>query len=462
MTEEHDPLVEALAAYSVAPPSADFASRVVAEHNRLRRRRRAFAIAAWAAAAVLFLGVGFALWPRAQQGEIVALERTAEDLGPLTVVAARGARIRWKTHGDAAELTQQAGSVFYRIERGTQVRVAVPGGEVVVRGTCFAVHIMNRGDEMGSRHAGWYGAVGIAVGALATVTVYEGRVALANDDGTVALEAGETGWLEAEGPPQRRSEVAEATVEGEAVNDAAGEPSAFNEPEHGEVPDVALEGALEGADRTALLAEIQRLRRDTQRLAQANQQLSAEARAGSEGPHRARWFPVSRTELAELAERCSIRLDLPPVFSTEPSIPEGDEMAFLAEGEHAIVAEVIRREHRRLREAIQQLYVEATGDVAGASTLSASSMLEEMIDKAPPEDRHVYRRLSQERAGLAQPPPQEAQSPTEQAVRLMADSPDGFQRALAESLGPERAQELREANGGWPWGRSQYSGCGPE
>lgn len=84
-----------------------------------------------------------------------------------------------------------------------------------------------------------------------------------------------------------------------------------------------------------------------------------------------------------------------------------------------------------------------------------------MWDKAPPSDRGLYARIARERAGLVEPPRHRRDmSAHERAVRLYTGLGEQMQDTLAKSLGPERAYELRAASGGWPWKRSQYSGCG--
>lgn len=162
-----DPDRGLLEAWPAAEPAPGFADRVLArleaEHggapSRPRARRWPLALgsaALGAAVAVLVL----ALWPRppAAPGQALAGSqlpseaRTTLHLGERAVaVAEAGASLTWQlsAQGDA-QVVQQTGAVFYRVERSAQRRFAVqtPHGQVVVAGTCFTVEVDGPGTRV--------------------------------------------------------------------------------------------------------------------------------------------------------------------------------------------------------------------------------------------------------------------------------------------------------------------------
>ncbi len=97
-------------------------------------------------------------------------------------VLERGAHVAW--NGD--EVTQSAGDVFYRVERGGAFRVHTPSGDVQVLGTCFRVRVENEENGEGAVNLRdlKVGAFGAALGAAAFVSVYEGKVAFSQPEPT--------------------------------------------------------------------------------------------------------------------------------------------------------------------------------------------------------------------------------------------------------------------------------------
>jgi hypothetical protein len=100
----------------------------------------------------------------------------------------------------------RAGEAFFRVDhhdRDAPFTVNTPGGDVVVTGTCFTITIQDH--TMLAQHHPRSLAVGAALGAalgvVVTVAVHEGAVTLRNDQGQVALHAGEHGTLTAASAP---------------------------------------------------------------------------------------------------------------------------------------------------------------------------------------------------------------------------------------------------------------------
>ena len=124
-------------------------------------------------------------------------------------VAEPGAHLRWR--GD--DVTQDAGDIFYRVERGERFVVHTPAGDVAVLGTCFRVRVETNGStnrdeertDMNARDVK-VGLVGAASALLATVVVYEGKVAVSQAGQTTSaaasatqLTAGQSARLDASG-----------------------------------------------------------------------------------------------------------------------------------------------------------------------------------------------------------------------------------------------------------------------
>lgn len=444
-----DELDELLGGYEVPAPPEGFADRVMAEAAPARapatRSRAPWLIGASVAAAA---AAAIALWPAAPVvGELSATERTEVELADRGVaVAEAGADLAWTVEGESADVEQPAGDVFYRVEPSERFVVHTPAGDVSVRGTCFRVEVsdMNVSPQL---------YVGAAVGALVAgsvaVTVYEGEVDVRNDHGEVSLAAGERSVLT---PSEAPSAPAEATDRPEL----SGEPARSEAPTAEEI-DAMDTDALRARLRT-LSSRDREQAHEIERLRGLIEDADLQADAG-----RGHFFPASREQLQQWAEACQLRLDQPPVMGMEPGrLGDHRETLGLSAEEAEVVQEAIEHVHASLTEDLRALYVEATGDVAGASQLSPRAMLAEIQDKASQaeRDRRIMNLIARERAGLATPPPPDAElSPTERAVRRYARVGDDFQRRLAQSLGPQRAHELRAQEGGWPWSHSIFSGC---
>jgi len=107
---------------------------------------------------------------------------------------------------------------------------------------------------------------------------------------------------------------------------------------------------------------------------------------------------------------------------------------------------------------VRSLYIEATGDAAGADTLSTDAMRHEIEEKSVPgEEARVLYKISHERAGLLPPPADLTKtSPLERLMRAWVQLGDQSEAALAKRLGPERARAIR--GDGWN-SKSDRSSC---
>jgi ferric-dicitrate binding protein FerR (iron transport regulator) len=423
----------ALDAWTPLGPPPGFAERVLAARERPAPRRRwplvAGALACAAAAAVLFVVTRPA--SRAASGSLEATERTTAELGDRAVaVAEPTAALTWKIDDDgAAAIEQRTGDVFYRVDRGGPFVVHTPAGDVRVTGTCFRIEVqpMNK-----SKQLILSGTVGAALATAVVITVYEGHVIAETQTARTELAAGTRATVGADGRTATATTTPMADLIARLpVDDAR----------------VTREELL--ARATAQRAELEKLR---VRLAELEQQGGHDAAEEAGRP----WYDPSDERLKLWVAECHVRSDEPgfdrfsPLTSANTRGLEPGELA----GYNAAMAEV----HQPYKLLVRSLYIEATGDTAGADTLSIEAMRGEIQEKSVPGEHNlILQKIARERAGL-QPPPADLSrtSPLERLFRAYIELGNQAEAALAKRLGPERAKELR----GEGWGsRSNWSGC---
>lgn len=473
--------IEALAAWTVPPPPADFADRVLAARAtaaepaptepdstasaasvtavpgtaaalaakpvRLRGWRR---IAPWAligaaGLALVLLRAGSPGTAPDSRGSAVASERQTIRLGQRGVaVAEPGAAIDWQIEGGRARVTQRAGDVFYRVERAAPFDVTTPHGTVRVTGTCFRVELKPM------KKTPWQAVVGAAIGAAVVVTVYEGSVLFAGRNGERTVSAGQS-LLGGEGgttvlDPARRQAAAQP-----GAADEAGEPPA--PPQDASRDELLRRDAVQRAEIAGLRTRV----RDLERGRTVMRQTEDDSTDSSGEP----WFEPSREDLARFAKECRVRSDMPALMTTEPYQfgPGHSSSSLLSDEQRAAANQIMAELQRDLLAQLRALYIEAVGD-ARADDLSPQAMASELHDKAPVgEPNRINQRIAQERAGLAAPPTDLARlSPLERFLRRLSNLGNETERRLAASLGAAKARELRELNGGWDW-RSESAGC---
>jgi hypothetical protein len=429
-----------------AVPPPGFVDRVLAvtdaEGSVAARKRRslfgrgAFAMAVLAAVAVLLIGHR----PRAREGEHLAT--TARLSVPITERAAAvlepRAHLRWRLADGRVTVEQDAGEVFYRVDRGVAFEVKTAAGSVLVKGTCFKVEV----NAMSPITHTLIGAVsGIAITALA-VTVYEGMVEVHNERGETRLGPGERGVAEPGEAP--------------SVARPAGAARASNVPRLNDATLAAL-----GADTRATIAALE------QKAAALSSELAEARRLELEGPPDKDGIPKKKfhdftpEELAVLARRCEIRFDVPKFLSNGRI-----ELRGLGEASNGISEAEVAQLNRHLHEIapanlerLRALYREGTGDHAGAATLTPKDMMQALFERYPHELDRAKQRLSLERAGQPAPPPDPGgPSVVERLLRLIFAAGDELERRGAQVLGAERTHELRRTGAGYEPGRIQ-SGC---
>lgn len=231
VVDDADALVDdALRAALVREAPPDFADRVVAAAARRHRPstlRRGLAVAA--GVAVIMSG-GFAAGRMTSSspaqsssrsvsgvapdhGRLQATTRTTTMVPGALVVAEPGAHLRWQD--GAVHLDD--GEAFFRVDPRAPdagpFTIHTPGGDVVVRGTCFRLRISRESSMPVSQSrlslpspGALAGTVAGAIAGVAVtlVMVDEGRVTLANTHGTVDVVAGEQARAQATSRPEKQ------------------------------------------------------------------------------------------------------------------------------------------------------------------------------------------------------------------------------------------------------------------
>ncbi len=334
-----------------------------------------------------------------------------------------------------AELVEQrAGNVFYRIERGEPFVVHTPAGDVRVTGTCFRIEVepMKPSYKMILS-----GATGAVLASAVLITVYEGHVVAETKSTRTELAAGTRATLSPDGA------TTAVAIAGDAPVDLA----------HATRDELARRATVQQG-------EILRLR-DRVRELESRGGESADGGDHADSPSEPGrlWHDPSPEKLAKWATECHVRLDTPAIDGFTP-LKSTDDLSRYGlepnevEGFNATVSEI----SKQWQALVRSLYVEATGDTAGAEALSIEAMRHEIQQKSPPQEMgQILERLAKERAGLSVPPADTAKlSPLERLMRVYAQIGDQTEAALGKRLGDKRARELR----GDAWeSRSDFSGC---
>jgi len=417
----------ALDDWAVVAPPAGFADRVLtAQHRPAAPRIHRLPIVAvtLGAAAAVALVIAVTGHGDASEGTLAVTTRTTAELGKrATIVAEPAAALRWHVSSTgAAEIDQTAGDVFYRVERGGPFVIHTRAGDVRVTGTCLRVEVIMKP----TNQLIVSGAIGAALATAVVVTVYEGHV-IADSRGThTDLVAGSRTTMSSDGAPV-----------------AAGAPIAIATATREELASLAIAREEQIAKLKSRVAELE---------SKTGKRQSDETDDGRP------WYDPSHDKLVEWAEQCHIRFDEPsvdrfmPVAHVEDLAQRGVQGGEL-DGYNSAFVDV----QKQWQIVVRALYIEATGDAAGADSLSTEAMYHEIVQKSPPADRGlVLQHISRERAGLAPPSDPSKLSPLEQLMRAKASLGDQAEQALAKRIGASRAHEIR--GDGWE-SRSDMSGC---
>jgi hypothetical protein len=184
----------------------------------------------------------------------------------------------------------------------------------------------------------------------------------------------------------------------------------------------------------------------------------AEASAGVDSPEPGRkWHDPSPEKLASWVAECHVRTDDPGLDRFSPMTEPSKTLGITA-GELADYNATMTEMAKQWKDLVRSLYLETTGDTAGAETLSIEAMRREIEDKSSRGEHNlVLQRVSQERAGLAMPPAELSRtSALERMMRASFQLGDQSEAALARRLGADRAHEIRGEGWGARW---ELGGC---
>jgi hypothetical protein len=439
--------LDALGVWTPHRPPEDFSDRVLSRAAPRPRRRVLWPVAVAALVLATALGWWFARIPP-REGVLTATERETLTLSEDTVVVAEpGTTLRWTERAGALVVEQANGAAFYRVGHGAvPFEVHTPAADIDVTGTCFSVQLAPQTSMPRDTRSL---ALGAAVAVAATVTVYEGSTVLANDHGSVELEAGQRGRA-IEGQPPTTT-----VVPAEAASSLLASPTA--------------ELRTLRAENRRQAAEIDRLR--SRSTASAGEDTAEPSGDGSEPTERSRfsgWGPPipdgfdhyqpSDEALLEMAECGIVAWDQPPVWADdEQPDPQYLDALKLTDEERTAFVQAFDEFQADTVAQARSFYIELGGDAAVAEAIDPSELVGMVYGRTDLDSREDSRiALAMERAGLAQPPTDERPT-SERLLRWDADLGNAFERSLAERLGPERAKALRDARGGWPGKRTTWA-----
>ncbi len=450
-------------------PSDTFASEVVAEHfgepapAQHPPTWRGWAAAAAVLAAAIAVLLAWSLGRESTHDSLVARSlQTVRLLDRAVAVAQPGAVMRWEVQpGGSTRVEQDAGRVFYRVDHGETFEVVTPAGTATVTGTCFEVEI----DPM-KNNGMKAGAAGAAIAAALVVTVYEGGVVLANDRGQVEVQAGEKAKVSGAGAPVRFSDDDDApgvVASADGPSDSAG---ASNLPP-GVDPMVHIRRQARDlermrAEKDAQALKIETLQTQVEQLGgvaapttpeqiQAKAKKCASQSRGSGCP----FLEPDQDTLLEMAKCATVKIDSPSFLDDRDSPEVGGlakSLGLESPDDIAKLQTAAEKHHETHLASLRGMFLELGGAEAIADDASANTLLSYIGDQLDGElTADVQRRISEERAGLREPPVDIAALPIEERLlRLEAEKGNVFERHVAETLGPQRARELRRRSDGWP------------
>lgn len=482
MTDERsDPLeAEALEAieqdWGYPEPPEGFATDVLSAHFDEEAGPPERAPRSWvwfaAAAVVLVLGV---VWGMGRGGSIED-ERTASGIETIalgeraTAVAQPGAHLSWSVDSSgAARIDQRSGRVFYRVDHGERFDVVTPMGTVTVTGTCFTVDLESPNMKSSNLRTG---ALGAALASALVVTVYEGGVVLANEHGSVDVDAGQSARTSsARAPvrfdpdhPERVEALADASDPAKTRGQLSGDPMAHIQRQARDIERIREE-------KDAQAARIRELEQQVIDLGGSVEAGSPEAKrahakkCASQGRNdgSCSFLEPDQETLVEMARCATVKVDsLGFVSDPEPPVPGSiaDRLGVTDPVESEKLDAAAAAQYEAYNAELRAMYLELGGteDAAdGASGATLRSFIFDQLDRELMED--IQRQISEERAGLREAPAATAALPIEQRVaRLMAEDGNAFEALVAEQLGPERARALRREHDGWPGSTSVSSG----
>ncbi len=425
-------------------------------------------------AALAGLVVGVLAWGlrpgSAVEDELAATRIETVALGDRgTAVAQPGASLSWSVDSDgAARIDQSSGRVFYRVDDGERFDVVTPVGTVTVTGTCFEVDLEPKPMKNSVRA----GALGAALASALVVTVYEGGVVLANEHGSVDIDAGQAARIADTSAPIRfnpddpeRSAGALAMAErpSSKPGQLAGDPLAHINRQARDIERIRGEKDAQAARIRELEQQVVDLGGSVDPETPEGKKARAKACANQSRGGSCPFLEPDQETLLEMARCATVKIDsLGFVSDPEPPPPGriAERLGITDAQESKKLDAAAQAQYDDYNEKMRAMYLELGGSeeaADGASGKTLQSFIFDQLDNGLLGD--VQRQIAEERAGLRDPPTDVTSLPIEQRVaRLMAEDGNDFERLVADQLGAERARELRRKDDGWPGSTSVHSG----
>ncbi|HET6582757.1 MAG TPA: FecR domain-containing protein [Nannocystaceae bacterium] len=446
-------LDDAARAWRVAGAPPGFADRVIAASEPesrapVERSSRALVLAI---AGVVAIAAALLLWtwsPRGAGGSLRATERATLELPMAVAVVEPGTDLEWNEVSGGAEVRQSSGRVFYRVEHGAVFDVVTPAARVTVRGTAFEVEVE---DMHTKRKQIASGLAGVGIASAIVVTLYEGRVVVANDAGEVTLAPGEVARARAGEPPRvgERETVAALKAELAALRrEVDGERQA--PPSSPRLRDAAAEASAGDDERDEAVEAVHKC--------------AFTMNGGPDCPN----LQPSQAVLEHRADCGIVIYDRPSALeSADVDFTELADLAELDDGELAKLESATKEFHAHVREQFEAIYRELGGDPELAGRLSVAALSTE-IDELTTEraeqvetpederDNHYQRAadiVSAALAGRRPMPKLDELEPADRHAFLWTASGDMYEEWVARSLGAARAHELRAMHDGWTGNR---------
>lgn len=470
------------AGWTTPEPPVTFAKGVLdahfAEEGSTETEGPAPSRATWIwVAAVAALLVGVLAWGlrggSAVEDELSATRIETVALGDRgTAVAQPGTNLSWSVDSDGtARIDQSSGRVFYRVDDGERFDVVTPVGTVTVTGTCFEVDL----EPTPMKNSVRAGALGAALASALVVTVYEGGVVLANEHGSVDVDAGQAARVADTSAPIRfdpddssnagRSAgvLAMADKPSSKPGELAGDPLAHINRQARDIERIRGEKDAQAARIRELEQQVLDLGGSVDPKTPEGKKARAKACASQSRGGSCPFLEPDQETLLEMAKCATVKIDsLGFVSDPEPPPPGriANRLGITDPEESKKLDAAALAQYDDYNEKMRAMYLELGGTeeaADGASGKTLQSFIFDQLDNSLLGD--VQRQIAEERAGLREPPTDVASLPIEQRVaRLMAEDGNDFERLVADQLGAERARELRRKDDGWPGSTSVHSG----
>lgn len=448
---------------------AHFTQDAPSEASRLESPRAWVWIAALAALLVAALAWGLR-GGSAVEDTLSATRIETVALGDRgTAVAQPGSNLSWSVDSDgAARIDQSSGRVFYRVDDGERFDVVTPVGTVTVTGTCFEVDLEPSSMKNSSVRAG---ALGAALASALVVTVYEGGVVLANEHGSVDVDAGQAARVadtsapirfDPDDPERSAGALAMAERTSSKPGEIAGDPIAHINRQARDIERIRGEKDAQAARIRELEQQVLDLGGSVDPKTPEGKKARAKACVNQSRGGSCPFLEPDQETLLEMAKCATVKIDSLD-FVSDPEPPPPGEIAgrlgITDPEESKRLDAAALAQYDDYNEKIRAMYLELGGSeeaADGASGNTLQSFIYDQLDNSLLGD--VQRQIAEERAGLREPPTDVASLPIEQrVVRLMADDGNDFERLVADQLGAERARELRRRSDGWPGSTSVHS-----